>query len=189
MPVTAISSVRGIGVALIARMSTFVLSFFSVSLCSTPKRCSSSMISSPRSLKITFSVRMRCVPMTMSTVPSVSPASVSRACLSVWNRESARTCTGKPAKRSVNVSRCCLTSRVVGTSIATCLPSWIALNAARTATSVLPKPTSPDSSRSIGIGFSMSALISSIVCSWSGVSANGNASSSSRCQGVSGPKA
>ena len=29
----------------------------------------------------------------------------------------------------------------------------------------------------------MSALISSIVCSWSGVSANGNASSSSRCHG------
>ena len=35
----------------------------------------------------------------------------------------------------------------------------------------------------------MSALISSIVCSWSGVSANGNASSSSRCHGVSGPNA
>ncbi len=90
---------------------------------------------------------------------------MSRACLSVWKRESARTCTGKPANRSVKVSRCCLTSSVVGTSIATCLPSWIALNAARTATSVLPKPTSPESSRSIGIGFSMSALISSIVCS------------------------
>lgn len=35
----------------------------------------------------------------------------------------------------------------------------------------------------------MSALISSIVCSWSCVSAKGNASSSSRCHGVSGPKA
>ena len=129
------------------------------------------------------------MPMTMSTVPSVIPASVSRACLSVWKRDSGWTLTGKPAKRSVNVSMCCLTSSVVGTSIATCLPSWIALNAARTATSVLPNPTSPDSSRSIGIGFSMSALISSIVWSWSRVSANGNASSSSRCQGVSGPKA
>ena len=55
-----------------------------------------------------------------------------------WKRDSGRTFTGNPAKRSVNVSRCCLTSSVVGTSIATCLPSWMALNAARTATSVLP---------------------------------------------------
>ena len=51
MPVTAISSVRGIGVADIARMSTFVLSFLSASLCSTPKRCSSSMIDEPEVLE------------------------------------------------------------------------------------------------------------------------------------------
>ena len=35
----------------------------------------------------------------------------------------------------------------------------------------------------------MSALISSTAVSWSGVSVKGKASSSSRCQGVSGPKA
>ena len=35
------------------------------------------------------------MPITMSTVPSVSPASVSRACLSVWKRESARTLHGE----------------------------------------------------------------------------------------------
>ncbi len=35
----------------------------------------------------------------------------------------------------------------------------------------------------------MSRLISSIVVSWSAVSANGKASSSSRCHGVSGPNA
>src|SRR5207237_6649790 len=39
---------------------------------------------------------------------------------------------------------------VVGTSIATCRPSTAALNAARTASSVLPKPTSPHTTRSIG---------------------------------------
>ena len=87
--------------------------------------------------------------------------------------------------RSVNVSRCWLASRVVGTSTATCLPSCTALNAARTAISVLPKPTSPEITRSIGTGRSMSALTSSIAESWSGVSVNGNASSSSRCHGVS----
>ena len=39
----------------------------------------------------------------------------------------------------------------MGASTATCLPSWIALNAARIAISVLPKPTSPQTRRSIGI--------------------------------------
>ena len=39
-------------------------------------------------------------------------------------------------------------------------PSWTALNAARSATSVLPYPTSPTTSRSIGRPSSMSALAS-----------------------------
>ena len=45
-----------------------------------------------------------------------------------------------------------------------------ALNAARTAISVLPKPTSPQIRRSIGMGFSISDLTSSMVVSWSTVS-------------------
>ena len=76
-----------------------------------------------------------------------------------------------------------------GTRIATCLPSCTALNAARIATSVLPYPTSPQTRRSIGTGCSMSSFTSSMACSWSGVSSYGNASSISRCHGVSGPKA
>ena len=48
------------------------------------------------------------------------------------------TMTGKPAYRSAKVLACCWTSSVVGHRMATCLPSWIALNAARTAISVLP---------------------------------------------------
>ncbi len=138
MPVTAISSVRGMGVALIARMSTLVLSFFRASLCSTPKRCSSSMMTSPRSLKWMLGLSRRCVPITISTVPSAMPSIVSFDSVSVWNRLRARRCTGKPANRSAKVSMCCFTSRVVGTSITTCLPSCTALNAARTAISVLP---------------------------------------------------
>ena len=42
--------------------------------------------------------------------------------------------------RSRKVLKCCCASTVVGTSTATCLPSITALNAARMATSVLPKP-------------------------------------------------
>ena len=46
--------------------------------------------------------------------------------------------TGNWLIRSENVLKCCCASSVVGTSTATCLPSCTALNAARTAISVLP---------------------------------------------------
>ncbi len=138
MPVIAISSVRGIGVALIASTSTLVRICFSVSLCSTPNRCSSSTTTSPRSLNRTDDDSSRWVPMTTSTEPSAMPSTTAAASLSDWNRDSALTVTGKAPNRSPKVSRCCCTSRVVGTSTATCLPSCTALNAARTAISVLP---------------------------------------------------
>ena len=54
------------------------------------------------------------------------------------DRESIRTGVGKAAKRWVKVRRCWSARTVVGTRTATCRPSWIALNAARSATSVLP---------------------------------------------------
>ena len=96
---------------------------------------------------------------------------------------------GTGAYRSAKVWACWLASRVVGTSTAAWYPSWTALNTARMATSVLPKPTSPQTSRSMGWGRSMSALTSSMARSWSEVSTNGNDDSSSACHGVSGPKA
>ena len=97
--------------------------------------------------------------------------------------------TGNRPIRLVNVSVCWRARTVVGTTTATCFPSWTALNAARTATSVLPKPTSPQTNRSIGIGFCMSSLIASMVTAWSGVSSNSKLASSSRCQIVSALKA
>ena len=82
----AISRVRGIGVALIDSTSTVVRSRFICSLCSTPKRCSSSTTIRPRSLTRMSGLSSRWVPITMSTVPSRSPSPTSRASLSVWKR-------------------------------------------------------------------------------------------------------
>ena len=62
------------------------------------------------------------------------------------------------------------------------MPSITALNAARMATSVLPYPTSPQSSRSIGVGDSMSRLMSVTADFWSGVRSYSKASSNSCCQ-------
>ena len=134
----AISRVLGIGVADIERTSTLVFMSFSFSLCSTPKRCSSSMMISPRSLNFTPLERSLCVPITTSTSPVAKAAIVSLDSLADWNLDSALTFTGKPANLSRKVSTCCLTRSVVGTSTATCLPSWTALKAALMAISVLP---------------------------------------------------
>ena len=66
------------------------------------------------------------------------------------------------------------------------MPSEIALNAARSATSVLPYPTSPTTRRSIGCPRSRSAFTSAVAFSWSTVSSYGNAASISCCHGESG---
>ena len=118
----------------------------------------------------------------MSTAPALSPASVRTCSSSVRNRESTSTVTGKPCRRSPKTWKCCWASTVVGASKATWRPLITALKAARSASSVLPKPTSPQSSRSIGRSDSMSALISASAASWSGVSSYGNEASSSCCQ-------
>ena len=61
---------------------------------------------------------------------------------------------------SEKVRKCWYAKMVVGTKTATCFPLSTALNAARIATSVFPKPTSPQTNRSIGRSLSMSALTS-----------------------------
>ncbi len=129
------------------------------------------------------------MPTTTSIDPSARPASTSFAWALVRNRLRRATLTGNGAYRSVKVWACWLASSVVGTSTAAWYPSWTALNTARIATSVFPKPTSPQTSRSMGCGRSMSAVTSSMARSWSAVSTKGNDDSSSACHGVSGPKA
>ena len=110
------------------------------------------------------------MPITTSILPLATPSTTSASSLAVRKRESCATFTGKPAKRSLKVWACCWARIVVGTRTATCLESWTALKAARTAISVLPYPTSPQTSRSIGTARSMSAFTSSIARAWSGVS-------------------
>ena len=62
------------------------------------------------------------------------------------------------ANLSLKVSSCCRASKVVGTKTTTCLPELTAINAALIATSVLPKPTSPQINLSIGLLDDMSVM-------------------------------
>src|SRR6267378_3831184 len=151
IPSSDIASVRGIGVAVRVRTSTSARSRFSASLWRTPKRCSSSMITSPSAENFMSLASSLCVPMTMSTSPEASCWTIWLASLELLKRDSSAIRTGQSAKRSEKVCKCCSASSVVGQSTATCLRSAMATNAARNATSVLPKPTSPHTSRSMAM--------------------------------------
>ncbi|MPN54444.1 hypothetical protein SDC9_202114 [bioreactor metagenome] len=137
MPMSDISSVRGMGVAESVRTSTVFLSSLIFSLCATPNRCSSSTTSSPRSWNCTSLDKSLCVPMMMSVLPEATSRRISlwRA---VEKRLSMSMVTGNPSNRLLKVARCCRASKVVGTSTAACLPFITALKQARMATSVFP---------------------------------------------------
>ena len=138
MPTSDMFSVRGMGVAVSVRTSTRFRSCLIFSLCVTPKRCSSSTTSSPRSRNCTSFDNSRWVPTSTSTFPAARSSSVAFCSAFVRNRLTMSMRTGNPAKRSRRVFRCWNASTVVGASTATCLPSMTALKAARIATSVLP---------------------------------------------------
>ncbi len=172
-PVSASCKVRGIGVAVSVSTCTSALIDFSRSLWETPKCCSSSTISRPSSVNVIDFASSAWVPTTMLMEPSAMPLRTSLASLAVTMRESCATLTGSPWKRAEKVRKCWRASSVVGTTTATCVPAMAATKAARNATSVLPKPTSPQISRSIGRPEAMSSSTSAMARAWSSVSANG----------------
>ncbi len=185
-PVRLMWRVRGMGVALMASTSTLARIFFSRSLWLTPKRCSSSMTTRPRSLNFTRAPSSWWVPMTISTFPASTSWRMALASAASTNRLSISMRMGKAEKRSLKVRKCWKHKMVVGHSTATCLPSRATLAAARMATSVLPKPTSPHRRRSMGTGRSRSALMASVASIWSGVGSKGKVASNSAISGPSG---
>ena len=109
--------------------------------------------------------------MTISTVPFAKPFRVPCVSRLALNRDKDATFTAKSAKRSLKTCVCCSTKSVVGANTATCLPPETATNAARKATSVLPKPTSPQINLSIGLSVIKSRIVAIIAAAWSSVSA------------------
>ena len=104
MPDSAIFSVRGMGVADNVSVSTCLESSLSFSLCVTPKRCSSSMTSNPRSLKCSPFCSSECVPMSRSIFPSAALCKIFFFCAGVLKRESTSIVTGKLRKRLMAVA-------------------------------------------------------------------------------------
>ena len=86
-PASDICRVRGIGVALIEMTSTLSRIWRSSSFCLTPKRCSSSTISRPRSFARTSRESSRWVPIRMSALPSEKRLTASRCSAAGRKRE------------------------------------------------------------------------------------------------------
>ncbi len=169
-PTSADCRVRGIGVAVSVRTWASPAMPRRLSLRAAPKRCSSSITTRPRSAKATPRPASAWVPTTRRIEPSARPWRTFLASAGGTRRESCATSIPKRAKRRAKVRRCWRTSTVVGATTATCLPASSAAAAARSATSVLPKPTSPQTRRSIGRAEARSASAPSTARAWSGVS-------------------
>ena len=136
---------------------------FKASRCSTPKRCCSSTTINPKSLNSTFSPSNACVPITIPAVPvaAIAKASFRAAALCDPVIKVTRVALSDPPSippwpRSPNsfwiVRRCWPANTSVGASSAACPPLSTTANIARTATIVLPEPTSPCNKRCIGCG-------------------------------------
>ena len=85
MPESESCSVLGIGVAVNVNVSTFLLIDAIFSLWLTPKRCSSSIIKSPKSLNDKSFYKILCVPINISILPSDTFLNISLVALSLLN--------------------------------------------------------------------------------------------------------
>ena len=157
-PSIAIPKVLGIGVAVSVKMSTSARSALRASFWRTPKRCSSSTITNPKFANCVSLESSLWVPIMMSASPLAMASKAALISFVVLKRDNSTMRTGQSAKRSFQVATCCSASRVVGAKIATCLPPITATKLARKATSVFPKPTSPQTKRSIGVPLVISPI-------------------------------
>ena len=134
----------------------------SASRCSTPNRCCSSTTTSPRSANwhVLLEQRVRADDDAgLAAWPRpAGPCGVGRGLAAGQQRhpgahvgaaEHARPRRGRRASCVID-RRCCAASTSVGASSAACPPESTTVSIARSATMVLPEPTSPCSSRCIG---------------------------------------
>ena len=84
-PISENCKVRGIGVAVMVRVSTLTFIWRSFSFTLTPNFCSSSIISSPKSLNLMLLPIILCVPIRILILPS--PKFLSRCGNCLWHYE------------------------------------------------------------------------------------------------------
>ena len=114
-----------------------------------------------------------CVPIRMATSPRLTSRSTAWFSGEREDRIMASTRRPVPPNWRRNTARCCRASSVVGAMTATCRPVSATRMAACSAISVLPKPTSPQTSRIIGRPLARSCCTARIARTWSRVSGYG----------------
>ena len=175
-PPSAMLRVRGIGVAVSVSTCTFARKACSRSLSRTPKRCSSSTMISPRSLKRACACSSRCVAMTISTAPLSMPSRVGLRFLGVAEARQ-RFHAHRPVGKAVPE---------VGQMLLSQQRSWgpAPPPACRLGPRRMRRAWPPRSyrirhrrtrSRSIGRSLRRSASTARMACAWSRVSSNGKA--------------
>ena len=144
---------RGIGVAVMCRTCGTSPSgplASSAARWRTPKRCCSSTTTTARRAKRTSSSSSACVPTTNDSSPVASLLSVSARRDALVEPVSSARRTASPGMSAWSVAKCCSARTSVGAMNAACMSCSTARRIACSATTVLPEPTSPMSSRCIG---------------------------------------
>ena len=162
--------VRGIGVAERVRTSTVALSDLSHSLSSTPNRCSSSITTRPRSLKVTSFWTIRWVPIRMSTPPVFVRLRTSLTSDLGRNRLTASTVNGNSAILAEKLRWCCSARIVVGHQHGDLLAGVDRLERGADGDLGLAVADVAADQAVHRLGLAMSSLTDSIAESWSGVS-------------------
>ena len=178
-PKTVMAMVRGMGVAVITSTCGVMPSrprSRRRSRCRTPNRCCSSMTTSPRSKNSTPSLSSACVPTTIPATPDTASSSAWRFSPTDIEPVSNVTWTSRPASSSKSriVRACCAARTSVGASRTDCRPASTTCSIPSNATTVLPEPTSPCSSRFMGAPPDRSADKSRSTERWPPVSSKGS---------------
>ena len=165
----------GMGVAVITKMCGATFAFFhNLARWATPKRCCSSMTARPNLWNTTLGSIKAWVPTKMSTTPASRASKISRRALPFTEPVKSSTRTGMSPSISLNPSRCCCAKISVGAIIAAWNPLSMASSAINNATTVLPLPTSPWSSRFMWRPVFKSARISLNTRFWAPVNSKGS---------------
>ena len=162
--------VRGIGVADMTRMWGSCPFSARAERWATPKRCCSSAITRPRLEKSVASAIRAWVPMMKSTLCSAISCRAALFCAGVMEPVSRAVRTPRGSISCFNDRACCSARISVGAIMAAWIPFFAASQAAAAATTVLPLPTSPWTSRFITLPLSRSPTISATARFWALVS-------------------
>ena len=173
-PNNDICNVLGMGVA--ERENKWIWGYLLTknSFWSTPNFCSSSITNVPRLLNSISFLKRLWVAMRIWISPFFNPSKISFFSFKDVNRDSVATVVSKDEKRKSKVLLCWRARSVVGTPMTNWYPDRYVAQAILKATSVLPKPTSPQINRLAGFSEIKSKSEFSIAFNWSSVSINSN---------------